>query len=170
MNSRKQSPAGFTAMEFLIVLAIIGVLSMIVVLTIGDMSKRARDSKRLTVVATIGRFMTQGCYLPDAGTGDYDLADIFEEWKINNPEYVKLIVQLPFDPKTGSLSQTNYRYQVANEDHCVVYANLENERATVDLLFLDEPTPNSGRGVLRAAVGEYKNGWNGTNKYFQVSR
>ncbi|MFH0950902.1 MAG: type II secretion system protein [bacterium] len=164
MNTK--SLGGFTLVEMLIVLAIIGVLASIVVVAVGGLPKKARDTKRLTAIRSLSRVLDMGCYLPQAGAGDYDLAQIFSEWKGQNPDYAKYIIQLPQDPKTGNPAQTNYRYTVTADKHCVLYANLENDQAVVDLPQLTEPTPASGVGILQAG----SEGWNGSNKYYQYSR
>ena len=157
---------GCTLVEVLIVLAIIAVLATIVMVAVGSLPQKARDTKRLATIKSLSRVLDLGCYLPQAGAGEYDLAQIFAEWKTKNPDYAKYIAQLPQDPKTGIVNQTNYKYIVTADKHCVLYANLENDQAVVDLPQLTEPTPASGVGILQAG----NEGWNGSNKYYQYSR
>jgi hypothetical protein len=106
------------------------------------------------------------CYLPDSGAGEYDLAVLVPELKIKFPQYANQITEIPHDPKTGSQTQTNYRYVISEDGtRCAVYANLEKETEPVTLPNISEPTPGGGKGVFQAA----SEGWNGTTKFYQVS-
>lgn len=156
---------GFTLLEVLVTVAIIGMLAGLAFVYLGGARNKARDTKRKADLAQIGRFLALSCYTPNAGYGDYDLAQIVEEMKMRYPQYAGFLGQTPKDPKTGSEVQTNYRYQVEEGNRCVLYANLENAEEPVTLPALAVPTPGRGQGVLRAA----SDGWNGTPIYFQFS-
>lgn len=156
---------GFTLLEVLVVVAIIGVLATLSVVYLGGARDKARDTKRKADLAQIGRFLSMSCYTPVAGYGDYDLAQIIEEMKSKYPQYSSFLGSTPKDPKTGSSTQTNYRYQVEEGNRCVLYANLENKDEPVTLPSLTVPAPGRGLGVLRAA----SDGWNGTPLFFQFS-
>ncbi|MBI5465952.1 MAG: type II secretion system protein [Candidatus Kerfeldbacteria bacterium] len=158
--------SGFTLVEVLVAVTIIGVLSTIVFVAVARARVRSRDAKRKAELAQIGRFLAGSCYQPNSGSGDYDLADLFDELKVRYPQITNFISQAPQDPKTGSNEQTNYHYLVSSEDQkCALYANLENAAEPVILSQLATPTAGGGTGVLQAGAV----GWNGTNLYFQFS-
>ena len=155
---------GFSLLELLVVIAIIGILSSIALIATTQARLKARDSERKMEIAQFGRILTGNCYLPDAGPGDYDIADIVPEIAAKNEQYAEYLAIVPQDPN-GTATSTRYRYTVTADGHCVIYANLERSEETVTLTNLTAPTVDSGTGVLESATL----GANGTTKYFQVS-
>ena len=156
---------GFTLIETLVVVAIIGIIVTIVSTSLLGARNKARDIKRKAEISQIGRMLVMSCYLPDSGAGDYDLLPIAQEVMAKNPQYNQYIKNIPKDPKTGSNTESGYRY-IVNEgaSKCALYANLENEKEPITLQIII-PTPKGGTGVFRAD----SNGWNGTPFYFQYS-
>jgi hypothetical protein len=73
---------------------------------------------------------------------------------------------LPHDPKSGSDSQTNYKYLYTTDGHCALYANFENTEEPVTLPSISSPTPNVGAGFFKASTV----GPNGTDLYYQIGR
>ncbi|MFC1638761.1 type II secretion system protein [Patescibacteria group bacterium] len=157
---------GFTLIETLIVVGILGLLAGIVMVALGGARVKARDTKRMADLNTFGRFLQLSCPMPDAGPGDYDIADLFAELKAKNPRIAQAVAKVPQDPKSGSDDDTGYRYVVSDDGKkCAFYANLENEDEEITRTNLTEPTPGGGTGTLRAAsVGR-----NGSDIYFQVT-
>ncbi|OGD30759.1 hypothetical protein A2833_00800 [Candidatus Azambacteria bacterium RIFCSPHIGHO2_01_FULL_44_55] len=157
---------GFTLIETLIVIAIIGVIASLIIPSLNSARKKARDTKRKAEISQIGRFFSASCYLPDGGAGEYDLIGILDELRIKYPQYANMLSQTPKDPKVGTDSESFYKYLVtANGEKCALYANLENEAERVTLSGLSSPLAGGGTGVLEAL----SDGWNGSPKYFQVS-
>jgi len=156
---------GFTLIETIIVVAIIGILSTFILVSLFGTRQKARDAKRKLEISQIGRFLTTACYLPESGAGEYDLISLANELLIKYPQYSNYFAQIPRDPKTGTETESKYIYTVnAEGTKCALYANLENENETPTLT-ITVPAPGGGTGVLKAD----NPGWNGTSFYFQVS-
>lgn len=165
-KSVRSNLTGFTLIELLVVIAIIGLLATASIVFLTPALKKGRDAKRKNDLAQIGRFLSLACYLPDAGDGEYDLANLIQEFKTKNPQSANFLTQTPKDPSKGDDDRSYYFYKVIdNGKKCVLYANLENDAEPITLPAIASPTPGGGTGVLRAAAA----GWNGTNKYFQFS-
>lgn len=150
------------------VIAIIGIMASMIFVSVNSAIIKARDVKRKAELTQIGRFLSaSSCYLPNAGGGDYDVADLLGELKIKYPQYANYINQAPRDPKSGTDLQYFYRYTVTNSGNsCALYANLEKADEPITLTSINIPTPGGGTGVFEAMGA----GWNGTSRYFQVSR
>lgn len=159
---------GFSLIEILVVIAIIGILASIIFVSLGPVTKKARDVRRKADLSQIGRFLSaSSCYMPSAGAGDYDILSLIDELKTKYPQYASFASQAPKDPKSGTDSQAFYRYAVSDGGaNCALYANLEEDEEPVTLPNLIAPTAGGGMGVLQSL----SIGWNGTNKYFQISR
>jgi len=160
------SKRGVALIELLVVIAIIALLASFSVIALSSATKKGRDSKRKSDLNQIGRFLSLSCYLPDAGAGQYDLASLFDEIKVKNPQISNFIKSVPKDPLIGTDSQSYYIYEVTDGAvKCSLSANLENDSEPVTLPNLTRPTPGGGSGILQAAA----NGPNKSLKYFQFS-
>jgi prepilin-type N-terminal cleavage/methylation domain-containing protein len=156
---------GFSLVEILVVIAIIGVIATIILMSLGGATAKARDAKRKTTLSQIGRVFSLSCFMPQAGAGEYDIATFMPELKARYPQYAAVLNSVK-DPKVGTDSETFYRYIVSDDGKaCAVYANLENKDEAVTLKNISTATPKGGTGVYQALAA----GPNGTNKYFQVS-
>lgn len=162
----KHKKFGFTLIEILVVIAIIALLASFAVVALSSATKKGRDSKRKSDVNQIGKFLGLSCYLPDAGPGEYDLANLFEEIKTKNPQISTFIKTVPKDPLIGTDSLSYYTYEVtADAKKCVLSANLENSGEKITLPAIISPTPGGGSGVFKAS----ETGPNKSDKYFQFS-
>lgn len=159
---------GFTLVEVLVVIGIIGLLSVITFAAVLLALKKARDVKRKATLVQAGRFLVgANCYMPDAGAGDYDLGQIYPEIRSKYPQYSVFLASAPKDPSGGTDTLTKYRYQVSVDGQsCILYANLEYDAENVTITGVSAPTLGAGTGVLEAAT----EGPNGAKKYFQVSK
>jgi general secretion pathway protein G len=156
---------GFTMVEILVVVAVMGILATIMLVAFSGLRERARDVKRETELSQIGQFLMISCYLPDGGAGEYDLVPLVQELLNKNPQYASYLKSVPKDPKSGTDTESKYIYIVnADATKCALYANLENDKAQVTLS-ITTPTPGGGKGVFKADSP----GWNGSPIYYQVS-
>lgn len=155
---------GFTLIEILVVIAIIGILAAIVMVALGGARTGALDVRRKAELSQIGQILKANCFTPTAGPGDYDLIPIITELKTTYPQYADRIPTLK-DPSSGTDAVSHYRYTVTSSNTCVVYANLQDAEEPVTLTSITAPTPGGGTGVFQGTNA----GVNGTNKYFQVS-
>jgi prepilin-type N-terminal cleavage/methylation domain-containing protein len=168
MATRASSPQtrrGFSLVELLVVIAIVGILAAIVLASLTSTRDKARDARRKAEIVQTGRLLTLACYVPTAGVGDYDIADLVPELITKYPRYAAQLENFPRDPKSGTAAESHYRYVVNASGKCAIYANLERADEPVTLPSLTASTPGGGTGVLEAP----SLGWNGSNKYFQVS-
>lgn len=148
------------------VISILGVIASVIIISLGNTRVKARDTKRKSDLAQIGRFLAMSCYLPETGGSDYDLAEIINGVASRYPQYAQYIPSNMHDPKSGTTAESHYRYVVtADGQTCALYANLENEEEKVTLNQINAPTPGGGTGVWQTADV----GWNGSTKYFQFS-
>jgi len=159
---------GFTLIEILIAIGIIGVLATIVTVAALPALAKARDAKRKDALVQMGRLLSGSeCYIPDGGARDYDIGDLYAEVIAKNPQYAQFVSSVPKDPKGGTFAVTKYRYLVNDDGSaCVLYANLENDNEPVTISDISQPTPRHGTGVFEATT----EGPNGSNKYFEVSK
>ena len=76
---------GFTLIEIMIVIVIVGLISTIAIIALNNARLKARDTKRKSDLNTIGRFISLACFKPSAGGGTYDLSDLFAEILLSKP-------------------------------------------------------------------------------------
>lgn len=159
--------SGFTLVELLVVMGIIGVLASIILVALNSTRYKARDTKRKAEISQFGRFLAgSSCYLPNAGGGEYDFMELVNELAVKYPQYANYISMVPKDPLKGNETQSFYKYTVTIDgEKCALFANLENADEPVTLTAISAPTAGGGVGVLEAAT----EGWNGSKKYFQYS-
>ncbi len=162
----KKSQYGFTLIEVLVVIGVIGVLAAIVTLSFSKTTVKAKDMKRKAEVNQMGRLLPFGCRAPDGGVLDIDLLDYANQLAAQNPSYASFLSNVPKDPKSGSDTKSGYRYIVSTDyQKCALYANLETKEEPVTLTAIASPTPGQGTGVLQSTT----TGPNGTDRYYQFS-
>src|SRR4051812_45836707 len=87
-----QNKNGFTLIEILVVIGIIGILAAVIFISLNGATGKARDARRKTDLGQIGRYLAASdCYIPNAGDGDYDIAALVPELKNKYPQYASFI-------------------------------------------------------------------------------
>ena len=73
MLSRRNSTSGFTLIELLVVIAIIGVLASVVLASLNNARRKARDARRITDIKQLQLALT--LYYDGAGAQQYPIGD-----------------------------------------------------------------------------------------------
>lgn len=92
MSKFRKGERGFTLVELLVVISIIGVLATLVLLQLGTARSKARDAKRISDINQIRSAVEQ--YFEDNG-GKYPVA-------VSLANLGKYMTQVPVDPLTGT--------------------------------------------------------------------
>jgi general secretion pathway protein G len=122
---RKQG--GFTLLELLIVIVIIGILALLIIPNITSAPKKARDTKRKTDITTLRKgleeyFVNNNVY--PASSGSIGAVGVLAELQAGTAPIVKT---LPLDPKNAS--PYTYVYTPANSNSTyTLTACLENDQ------------------------------------------
>ena len=118
---------GFTLLELLIVIVIIGILALLIIPNITSAPKKARDTKRKTDITTVRKgleeyFVNNNVY--PSSSGAVGTAGVLAELQTGSAPIVKV---LPTDPKnTGAYV---YTYTPANTNSTyTLTACLENDQ------------------------------------------
>lgn len=110
----KSSKKGFTLIELLVVIAIIGILSSIVLVSLGSARKKARDARRQSDIKQIG--LALELYYDAQSSPTYPTT--VQTTSVLSPTYLAVV---PTDPKTTIA----YSYTSASASTYCLYAVLE---------------------------------------------
>lgn len=119
MKSKTQPNHGFTIVELLVVIVVIGVLASIVTVAYGSVTQRARDTERLSEIASIEKalelyYTDNGGYPKCGSTGPnlspYTLTDSIATSCLTDDLVPKYMQSIPTDPT----NQDSYRYWYAS--------------------------------------------------------
>lgn len=134
MSNKRTSSVGFTIVELLIVIVVIGILAAITIVAYNGIQQRARDTDRRQGVATIKKALElykidNGGY-PQCATGTHVAGSGGSGGQADNclePQLVpKYLAKLPQDPLFSS--NVNYRYY-----YSVGYRKTSGTTATYDM-------------------------------------
>jgi type II secretion system protein G len=130
----KRKSSGFTIVELLIVIVIIGILAAITIATYSGIQSRARDTQRKSDIAQLTKAI-ESYY---AVNGDYPF---YAGWctQISNPSYSAAfkaelqpyMSKIPYDPLYAVTSQ-DYFYRNVNDQSYNLYAELEESDKSDD--------------------------------------
>jgi general secretion pathway protein G len=109
-KTNKQSEAGFTLLELLIVIVIIGILALLILPNITSAPAKANDTKRKTHLVAIQKaleayYLDNNTYPATAGIANVVLGVLTTDNEI---------ASVPVDPKNGNPSQYEYIYTPSN--------------------------------------------------------
>jgi len=118
---KKSSQLGYSMVEIIVVIAIIGLLSTLAAISLKKVSNRAKDSKRISDISMIRRSLeiykfTQGEYPSDA--------QMTNGYKLSTPlDNATLIISIPSNPysNTGVCPPTVPRYDYRKDSGTGTY-------------------------------------------------
>jgi prepilin-type N-terminal cleavage/methylation domain-containing protein len=144
MNKYLLNKKGFTLVELMVVIAIIGILSAVVFVNISSSRSKARDAKRISDIAQIQLALEQ--YFDRCGVYPESNSLTIEEQGNCSKQIKDFISVIPKDP----LRQAHYKYGVSEDlfDY-ILKAELENtgNGATTEGLSAPATSANSLYGV-----------------------
>jgi prepilin-type N-terminal cleavage/methylation domain-containing protein len=135
MRDKKRKGAGFTLVELLVVVAIIGLLASMLVLSIQRFKAKARDAQRLTDINNISTALA--LYHTDFNTYPVFNGEITGSDALSLAlEAAGLISRMPLDPKNidaaadcAPIGGYHYYYQSAGPDYILEYCLETNAMA-----------------------------------------
>jgi type II secretion system protein G len=112
---------GFTLLELLIVIVIIGILALLIIPNITSAPKKARDTQRKTDITAIRKGLEE--YFVNNNAYPADLAGL------QAGTTAQIMKTIPTDPKNGSPAEYVYTYTPANTNSTyTLTACLENDQ------------------------------------------
>lgn len=148
-NSGKEWSGGFTVIELLVVVAVIGLLSSVVLISVDNARDKARDARRLqdvkTLFESIQRYHLANNTLPgDGDTSGVQLSSECDSDFKDDLVQAGIMNQLPSDPSAtdkcsvdgGDDNEFFYGWDSVRtgEDYCLSVNNLEGSQATDALI------------------------------------
>ena len=109
-NNKNAMPAGrqgFTLFELLVSISIIGIMMALAIVSYSAAQKKARDSKRIQDISTIGKAAEQ--YYLQSGSNYPGGTSIGNNWTVNS---VAILNMFPIDPKNVD----SYKYLYTSVD------------------------------------------------------
>ncbi|MBX9765430.1 type II secretion system GspH family protein [Patescibacteria group bacterium] len=135
----KKSVRGFTLIEVMVVVAVIGLLSSVILASLAYAGQRGRDAKRVQDMKQLQSALE--LYASDNG-GKYPLVPTSFVWELGSSLAPKYIPQLPEDPtRTGG---NRYRYYTVNGTNASSYSMVVN---------LESDDPDVGWCLVKLGIG-----------------
>jgi prepilin-type N-terminal cleavage/methylation domain-containing protein len=141
---------GFTLIEMMVVIAIVGILSSLVLIGLGPVQQRGRDARRLSDL----RQVQTGLELYYSKNGSYPSADTWAKLQQDLAGAAIGVSKLPTDPRSaGDLNSANqYKYAAdSSQSSYVLGATLEDK---------NNPSLDSSIGSASFPAPDYVAGWN----------
>lgn len=128
MKFKNKNILGFTLVELLVVISIIGILTMIGMVSYSGVQKKARDTQRKSDLDSLSKALIM--YYNDHGSFPLS-TDFFSSALLTggseNKKDIVYISQLPIDPK--NVEPYKYVYKVSSDNKSFnLFANLENKQ------------------------------------------
>jgi prepilin-type N-terminal cleavage/methylation domain-containing protein len=128
---------GFTLIELLVVISIIGILSFVILVSLGSNRGRARDARRIADFRQINTAMEM-CYAEKAcnGSGAADYYIAIPADTVVPPVVTPYLVSVPLDPKNMApyqytwLANTSATARTVAKKYYCVYVRLEATAST----------------------------------------
>lgn len=131
---------GFTLIELLVVIAVIGMLSSIVVVSLGPVRAKGRDARRQTDIQSIQTAME--AMAADSTTGNYPLTGTAGT---TAPSLSPYLLKVPTDPGTGTAEYEWVKNDTdadSKKKYCA-YAELEAPSTTTYFCASEQGTASS---------------------------
>ena len=124
-----KTPKGFTLVELLVVIAIIGILSSVVLASLGGARGKARDAKRVAELK--GAQAAIELYFDACGEYPATFALTTKNGCSTGVEFSTFLPIIPIDPKTGD-SYTYYAYNTSTTNTYVLKGVLESANSALE--------------------------------------
>lgn len=145
MKLKNKKIFGFTLVELLVVISIIGILTMIGAVAYSGAQKKARDTRRKTELDALSKALIM--YYNDNGVFPAVSSATFFSSSVGltGPGNITYMAEIPIDPKNNT--DTNfvyvYKYNTTTKKEFELFANLEN---TSDSQCESDPYKVDGKG------------------------